>query len=167
MFPSGSFISCWGTESPCGFWVWRFVCNTPAGDNQNYTAWQRRCLHRLKARDNLLSLLPPRAALPTPDLPLECCQVSPGRSQCLYETARVRRCFRLSVRLQRGCAWAVPCARACSVCVTVSPLPHSVSAAAVQQGGPGCGAEPVSHRESTEILSESCRRCSRGTELYP
>lgn len=39
--------------------------------------------------------------------------------------------------------------------VTVSPLPPSTNpAAGVEQGGPGCGEQPVSHWENTETLSE-------------
>lgn len=156
MFPSGSFILLLGHGIALWFLAWRFVCSAPAGDNQSHTACRRRCLHKLKARDNLLSILPPRVPLAAPDLPLDCCQTSPG--QLLVRKSRSKKVFQTVCEVgERLCPG---CAAACSVCVAVSPLPRSENAALVQQGGPGCGEQPVSHRERAEMLSEGCRTLS-------
>lgn len=48
--------------------------------------------------------------------------------------------------------------------VCLCPVCHSVTTAP-QQGGRGCGEQPVSHREGTEILSEGSGCCTGGTGL--
>lgn len=111
VFPSGSFILLLGHGIALWFLVWRFVCSAPAGDNQSHTACRRRCLHKLKARDNLLSLLPPRVPLPAPDLPLDCCQTSPG--QLLVRKSRSKKVFQAVCEVLERCARAVPVPAPC------------------------------------------------------